>query len=138
MKAYSSHEEFYCSLRVDPAIRIYYKPIRKFQAHTSGFGKALATTYLQEIEINNTLAKSVKLLLSESLPYINTNKVHVKLIEPVLKKHKEKDKGVNVRLNKDNNLEFNLNIESQKSELIMVKYKIEQPSEQGIEFSEVN
>jgi hypothetical protein len=85
---------------------------------------------LKEIEVKNTLATNVKLLLSENLPLSASDKVSVKLSEPVL------NSNPSVKLNKENNLEYDLNLEPQKTELLTIKYTIEQPSDKTIQFYE--
>ncbi len=47
LKSYSPQEEFYCSLGVDPAIRIDYKPVKKFKAQTGLLSKQASVTYVQ-------------------------------------------------------------------------------------------
>ena len=128
LKSYSPQEEFYCSLGVDPAIRIEYKPIRKYKEQSGLISKSTTTTYEQLIEIKNTTANNIKLLLSENLPLTNDEKITVKLIEPVLKNNQ------NVKLNKSNNIEFNLVIPSSKTEELKIKYSIDHPADKEIEF----
>ena len=128
LKSYSPQEEFYCSLGVDPAIRIEYKPIRKYKEQSGLISKSTTTTYEQLIEIKNTTANNIKLLLSENLPLTNDEKITVKLIEPVLKNNQ------NVKLNKSNNIEFNLIIPSSKTEELKIKYSIDHPADKEIEF----
>jgi len=54
LKSYSPQEEFYCSLGVDPAIRIDYKPAKKFKAQTGLLSKQASVTYVQV----NTMKKT--------------------------------------------------------------------------------
>lgn len=55
-------------------------------------------------------------------------KIQVKLIEPNIKNNP------NIRLNKMNNIEFELNLPSMKAEEILIKYNVEYHSDQEIEF----
>lgn len=82
------------------------------------------------IELKNTSPNNAKILLVDTLPLSNDDKVHVKLLEPAIKKEKS---GANIRINKKNNLEFNLSIETGKTEEITIKYTIEHPSDKEIE-----
>ena len=50
MKSYSPQEELVVSLGVDPAIRIDYKPIRKFKGQSGILAKTTITVYSQ---VNN-------------------------------------------------------------------------------------
>ena len=59
----------------------------------------------------------------------DNEKIQVKLIEPDIK-----NKTNNIRINKSNNLEFDLDIENGKTEDINIKYSIEYPANKQIEF----
>ena len=128
LKSYSPQEEFTCSLGVDPSIRVEYKPIKKYQEQSGLISKTRSTTFEQVIEVKNTSASAVKLLLSEQLPLSNNEKINVKLIEPNLKN------SPIVKLNKQNNLEFDLKIAANKIEELVIKYSIEHPANETIEF----
>ena len=52
----------------------------------------------------------------------------VKLIEPVLKNNPH------VKLNKDNNLEFELTLNANKTEEVTIKYSVDHPGDKEIEF----
>lgn len=47
LKSYSPQEEFNFSLGVDPAIRIDYKPVKTFKAHSGIISKTSTTTFVQ-------------------------------------------------------------------------------------------
>ena len=81
------------------------------------------------IEIKNTCLTNAKILLTDNLPLSDNEKIQVKLIEPDIK-----NKTNNIRLNKSNNLEFDLDIENGKTEEINIKYSIEYPANKQIEF----
>ena len=51
LKAYSPQEEFHCSLGVDPAIKVDYKPIKKYKAQSGLISKTTTTTYHQVINL---------------------------------------------------------------------------------------
>jgi len=80
------------------------------------------------IELKNTSQTTAKVLLVDNLPLSNDDKIQVKLIEPVIKKD-----STSIKINKVNNLEFDLNIPSGKTEEITIKYAIEHPSDKEIE-----
>jgi hypothetical protein len=63
------------------------------------------------------------------LPLSNDDKIKVKLEEPVLKNNS------NITINKANNLEFKLFIAPSKKEEITIKYSIDHPVGQEIEFA---
>ena len=52
----------------------------------------------------------------------------MKLIEPVLKNNPH------VKLNKDNNLEFELTLNANKTEEVTIKYSVDHPGDKEIEF----
>jgi uncharacterized protein (TIGR02231 family) len=128
LKSYSPQEEFYCSLGVDPAIRVDYKPVRKFKSESGILSKSTTTTYVQVIEVKNTTLSAVRVILSECLPLSNDDKIKVNLVEPSLKNNSV------VKLNKQNNLEYELAIGASKTETIQIKYTIDHPSDKEIEF----
>ncbi len=128
MKSYSPQEEFYCSLGVDPAIRIDYKPARKFKSESGILSKTTTTTYVQVIEVKNTTLNNAKVVLSENLPLSNDDKIKINLIEPSVKNNSM------VKLNKQNNLEYDLAIAAGKTETITIKYSIDHPSDKEVEF----
>jgi uncharacterized protein (TIGR02231 family) len=128
LKCYSPQEEFTCSLGVDPSIRVEYKPVRKYQEHNGFINKTTMIKYVQVIEIKNTTANVIKIMLSEQLPLSNDEKIQVKLQEPLLKNVQ------NIKLNKSNNLEYDLKIPAGKQEEIVIKYSIENLANQEIEF----
>lgn len=80
MKAVSPAEEFECSLGVDPAVRVTYKPARTFNEET-GFimGKTHVAYTEQRIELKNTRSDDVKVTLHERVPISNDEKLKVKL-----------------------------------------------------------
>ena len=129
LKSYSPQEEFTCSLGVDPSIRVEYKPIKKYQEQSGLISKTRSTTFEQVIEVKNTSASAVKLLLSEQLPLSNYEKINVKLIEPNLKN------SPIVKLNKKNNLEFELKIAASQQTDVIVKYAVDHSVNEEVEYS---
>ncbi len=67
--------------------------------------------------------------MSDNIPLSNDDKIHVKLLEPSLKNNPI------VKLNKANNIEFDLSLTPNKSQEITIKYSIEHPSDKEIDFS---
>ena len=105
---------------VDQAIRVDYKPVRKFQEQSGLIQKTRCTTYVQAVEIKNTTANMVKLLLVDQVPISTDDKIQVKLVEPQLKN------SANVKLNKANNLEFDLINHPKATNFKSVKRSMEQ------------
>lgn len=128
LNSYSPQEELNLSLGVDPAVKIDYKPVKKYSTQHGLVSKTSLTTYVQLIEIKNTGQNKAKILLIDNLPLSSDDKIQVKLLEPNLKNNS------NIKLNKENNLEFYLEILSGKSEEITIKYTIESPFGKEIQF----
>ena len=80
------------------------------------------------IEIKNTSQANAKILVVDNLPLSNDEKIQVKLLEPVVKKD-----STWIRINKQNNIEFDLNLPSGKTEEITIKYSIDHPADKEIE-----
>lgn len=83
LKAVSPQEEFTCSLGVDPAIRIEYKPARKFHEETGLLSKSSVTTHEQKINIKNTRSDTIKITVVDHLPLSSEEKLKVRVINLV-------------------------------------------------------
>ncbi len=77
MKAVSPSEEFSCSLGVDPAVRVEYKPVRKKNEQSGVLTKTAITTVEQRIELKNTRSDQVNLRLLEQIPLSGDEKLKV-------------------------------------------------------------
>ena len=78
MKAVSPLEEFDVSLGVDPAVKITYKPIRKFKQSTGILAKYELLQYHQEIVIKNTKLTPVRITVTEQVPKSSEEKLKVR------------------------------------------------------------
>ena len=77
IKAVSPQEDFTCSLGVDPAVKVTYKPVNKFREQSGLLNKTSSTTYQQVIEIKNTHNDAIKILVSDQLPLSTEEKIKV-------------------------------------------------------------
>ena len=77
LKAVSPSEEFDCSLGVDPAVKVDYKPMHKFREQTGFMSKHVTFTYRQEIEIKNTRQDDVTIHVVDKLPQSTEEKIRV-------------------------------------------------------------
>ncbi|XP_070568308.1 protein F37C4.5-like isoform X2 [Ptychodera flava] len=134
MRSVSPSEEFDCSLGVDPSVRVIYKPIHKYREQSGIISKTTTTTYRQVIEIKNTRQDAVKITVHEQLPLSSEEKIKVTLQEPSIKDKNDKSKPV--RMNKNNNIEWYLEIPSCSSHELVLKYSVEHPSSEDIEVTE--
>ncbi|XP_078001412.1 protein F37C4.5-like isoform X4 [Glandiceps talaboti] len=136
LRSVSPSEEFECSLGVDPAVRVLYKPIHKYREQHGGIisSKTTTTTYRQVIELKNTRQDAIKIVVHEQLPLSSEEKIKVTLQEPSIKDKNDKSKPV--RMNKNNNIEWFLEIPSCTSHELVLKYSVEHPSTEDIEVTE--
>ena len=73
----SPSEDFTCSLGVDPAVKVTYKPIHKFREHSGLISKTVSTTYKQVIEVKNTHKDLVKIIVIDQVPLSTEEKIRV-------------------------------------------------------------
>jgi uncharacterized protein (TIGR02231 family) len=133
IKAVSPSEEFNCSLGVDPAIRVEYKSARKFHEETGILTKSTILTHEQKIDIKNTKGDPIKIVVHDHLPLSGEEKLKVTLIEPNANRA---EKGVIFKINKNNNVEFEVFIPKNENREIVLKYNIEHPKGEQIEYHE--
>ena len=77
MEAVSPLEEFDVSLGVDPAVKITYKPLKKFKQSTGILSKYELLQFHQEITIKNTKSTSVNITVTDQLPKPSEEKLKV-------------------------------------------------------------
>ncbi len=147
LKAVSPDEEFTCSLGVDPSVRIDYKPARKHYDESGLIAKYTTIVHTQEIVIKNTKPKdSVKLRVLEQIPLTTeekmrvgvtfmspTHSLQVQVTKPDLR---DRDSKAPFRLNKDNILEWDLELPAGKEEELTIKWIMEHPRGERIEYRE--
>ncbi|XP_076467161.1 protein F37C4.5-like isoform X1 [Babylonia areolata] len=129
MKDVYPMEEFDCSLGVDPAVKVTYKPQKKFQASSGILSKVVSTTREQVIEVKNTHDFPVHIVLQDQLPRSTDERIKVNLLEPQIDlKHPERSRDKGAILNKSNNIEWTIDIQAQGSTEIVLKYTVEHPA----------
>lgn len=129
MKDVYPMEEFDCSLGVDPAVKVTYKPQKKFQASSGILSKVVSTTHEQVIEVKNTHDFPVHMVIQDQLPRSTDDRIKVTLQEPQIDlKHPEKSRDKEAVLNKNNNIEWTVDIKAQETREIVLKYTIEHPA----------
>ncbi len=60
------------------------------------------------------------------------------MLEPVIPKHEKDAEKMAYRLNKDNNLEWDFNVKAGDTKTVQVKYSVDHPKNDQIEFREDN
>lgn len=122
-------EEFECSLGVDPAVKITYKPLKKYRASSGIISKVISNTHEQVIEVKNTHDYDIQILVSDQFPRSADDRIKVHLLEPQIDlKHPDKSKDKDVTLNKSNNLEWSLEVKKQESKEVILKYTVDHPA----------
>ncbi|CAH1799374.1 unnamed protein product [Owenia fusiformis] len=133
LKAVSPSEDFTCSLGVDPGIRVQYKPLHKFREQSGIITKTISMTYKQVIEVKNTHSKNIKIIIMDQLPCSTEEKIKVILQEPVIKHPEKYDKNKSTRLNRMNNVEWDIDIPGGETKELTLKYVIEHPVLEDVE-----
>jgi len=77
MKDVYPMEEFDCSLGVDPAVKITYKPQKKYRASSGLISKTVSNTHEQVIEVKNTHDYDIKIVVIEQLPRSADDRIKV-------------------------------------------------------------
>ncbi|XP_048249176.1 protein F37C4.5-like isoform X2 [Haliotis rufescens] len=135
IKLVSPGEEFLCSLGVDPAVRVMYKPLKKFMGSSGLISKSTTTTFEQVVEIKNTHEYTIDIVLKLQLPRSSDEKIKVALLEPCLDmKHPEKN--TNPHITKQNHIVWKLNLDKQVSREITLKYTVDHPQQLQTQFTE--
>uniref|UniRef100_A0A0N4U9B3 DUF4139 domain-containing protein n=1 Tax=Dracunculus medinensis TaxID=318479 RepID=A0A0N4U9B3_DRAME len=139
IKSVSPGERFQCSLGVDPAVKVEYKPAYKYSEQAGLISKSSLTFHEQKIIIKNTKKDKILLMLTEYVP--KSTDERIKLISPELDVVEDKNMvgkilSVGRRINADNNLEWTLSIAGKAEANLLVKWSIDYPSTETIEYKE--
>ncbi|XP_065057197.1 protein F37C4.5-like isoform X2 [Rhopilema esculentum] len=135
MDAVSPSEEFELSLGVDPAIKVTYKPLRKFMQRTGVVSKSTQTDYHQQISVKNTKTTTIKIKIRDQLPKSSEDKLKVILKEPAIPSLKQKGSAGEeqpVKLTDKNHIEWNLEIKPSETKELNMKYTVEHPADIAI------
>ncbi|XP_074653815.1 protein F37C4.5-like isoform X3 [Tubulanus polymorphus] len=135
IKAVAPQEDFTCSLGADHAVQIAYKPLHKYRESSGVVGKNLIITHKQTIDVKNTHNEAIKILIMDQLPLATEEKIKVTLVEPVIKHPEKYDRSKQVRLNKFNNIEWDLEIPANESKELTLKYTVEHPTTEEVDAS---
>ncbi|KAF8376426.1 hypothetical protein PRIPAC_82855, partial [Pristionchus pacificus] len=143
IKPVSPGERFTASLGVDPAVKIEYKPAHKHHEQTGLINKWSSSVTEQKIIVKNTRGDAVLLTIREQIPRSTDEKIKVKVVSPeAIEKVTEEAHGENhtpkagVRLLPSNNLEWTIKMEKGTNQTLTIKYAIEHPSNEKLEFTE--
>ncbi|KHJ79197.1 hypothetical protein OESDEN_21163, partial [Oesophagostomum dentatum] len=84
LKNISPGERFSCSLGVDTALRVEYKPARKYHEQTGLLTKSSSTVNDQLIIVKNSRADPVLLTVKEPIPRSTDEKIRIRLLNPTI------------------------------------------------------
>uniref|UniRef100_A0A914ELR8 Protein F37C4.5 n=1 Tax=Acrobeloides nanus TaxID=290746 RepID=A0A914ELR8_9BILA len=137
-------EKFDCPLGVDPSIKVQYKPVHKYQQQLGLLNKSSSTTNEQKIIVKNTKRDGVLLTIHEHIPKSTDEKIKIKLFTPEVKpgiNHEEDNKSlklpdVGAKLNNNHNLEWTILLSPDEERELSVKWTIDYPPTETIEYNE--
>ncbi|XP_018653926.1 hypothetical protein Smp_139100.2 [Schistosoma mansoni] len=110
IRAVAPGEEFNCHLGAENGIKILYRPLFKYREGTGSSGKNATMTFKQLIEVRNTFDRRVRLMVVDQVPVSAEDKIKVNLLEPTIKHPEKYDKNRPIRMNKFNNVEWDLDL----------------------------
>ncbi|CAL2045470.1 unnamed protein product [Caenorhabditis brenneri] len=146
LKNVSPGERFTCSLGVDTAIRVEYKPAKKYHEEGGYITKHSANVTEQTISIKNTRSEQpVLLTIKHHVPRSTDEKIRVKLVAPSATPY-DSEKGTNetentepaegAKFNSSNNLEWTVKLAPNSSQDLVIKYVVEHPKDETVQYHE--
>ncbi|EGT46995.1 hypothetical protein CAEBREN_01317 [Caenorhabditis brenneri] len=146
LKNVSPGERFSCSLGVDTAIRVEYKPAKKYHEEGGYITKHSANVTEQTISIKNTRSEQpVLLTIKHHVPRSTDEKIRVKLVAPSATPY-DSEKGTNetentepaegAKFNSSNNLEWTVKLAPNSSQDLVIKYVVEHPKDETVQYHE--
>ncbi|GMS78449.1 hypothetical protein PENTCL1PPCAC_624, partial [Pristionchus entomophagus] len=144
IKAVSPGERFTASLGVDRAVKIEYKPAHKYHEQTGIINKWSSTVNEQKIVVKNTRGDAVLLTIREQIPRSTDEKIKVTMVLPeILEKVIDEDilnedqrPKEGARLLPSHNLEWTVKLEKGSSQSLLVKYTVEHPLSEKLEYTQ--
>ncbi|VDL85473.1 unnamed protein product [Nippostrongylus brasiliensis] len=140
MKNVSPGERFSCSLGIDTALRVDYKPARKYHEQIGLINKSSSTIHEQVIVIKNSRADSVLITIKEQIPRSTDEKIKIKLVSPAAVQNGEATNGADeAQLPKEGAcmkasiLEWTVAVPGGESKELHVKWALEHPSNEKVE-----
>ncbi|CAB3399105.1 unnamed protein product [Caenorhabditis bovis] len=146
LKNVSPGERFSCSLGVDSAIKVEYKPAKRYHEEGGYINKHSSNITSQTIMVKNTkMEQPVLLTIKHHVPRSTDEKIKVHLIQPhalpfdptaeVSSEIAEPSEGA--KLNSSNNLEWSVKIKPGQTQELVIKWSVEHPKNEKVEYNEV-
>ncbi|KAK4475703.1 hypothetical protein MN116_000968 [Schistosoma mekongi] len=135
IRAVAPGEEFNCHLGAENGIKILYRPLFKYREGTGSSGKNATMTFKQLIEVRNTFDRRIRLMVVDQVPVSAEDKIKVSLLEPTIKHPEKYDKNKPIRMNKYNNVEWDLDLGPGEIRELTLKYSVEHPISEDLDVS---
>ncbi|PIO60506.1 hypothetical protein TELCIR_17996 [Teladorsagia circumcincta] len=148
MKNVSPGERFSCSLGVDAALRVEYKPVKKYHEQVGLINKSSSNVHEQVIVVKNSRAQPVLLTIKEQVPRSTDEKIKVRLIAPAVSQTEEVANNGEGDLTaaaelpkegcrmKNGILEWTITLQDGKTAELHVKWAVDHPKDEVVEFVE--
>ncbi|ULT90313.1 hypothetical protein L3Y34_008577 [Caenorhabditis briggsae] len=147
LKNVSPGERFSCSLGVDTAIRVEYKPAKKYHEEGGYITKHSANVTEQTVFVKNSRSEQpVLLTIKHHVPRSTDEKIRVKLVAPVAVPY-DAEKATNetenaepsegAKFNSSNNLEWTVKLAPNTSQDLVIKYVVEHPKDETVQYREI-
>ncbi|CAH8591381.1 unnamed protein product [Schistosoma turkestanicum] len=135
IRAVAPGEEFNCHLGAESGIKVLYRPLFKYREGTGSSGKNAIMTFKQLIEVRNTFDRRIRLMVVDQVPVSAEDKIKVNLLEPTIKHPEKYDKNKPIRMNKFNNVEWDLDLGPGEIRELTLKYSVEHPVNEDLDVS---
>ncbi|CAJ0590677.1 unnamed protein product, partial [Cylicocyclus nassatus] len=145
LKSVSPGERFSCSLGVDTALRIEYKPVKKYHEQVGLINKTSSTVHEQVIVVKNSRNDAVLITIKQQIPRSTDEKIKVRMIAPAVPQSEETtnpDLTAAAELPKEgpkmngSNLEWTISVPGGKASELHVKWAVDHPRDETVEFVE--
>ncbi|VDP67929.1 unnamed protein product [Echinostoma caproni] len=134
--AVAQGEEFSCNLGAEHGIKVNYRPLFKYRESSGSGSKHATLTFKQLIEVRNTFDRPIRLMVMDQVPVSGECKIKVNLIEPSIKHPEKYDRNKPIRMNKFNNVEWDLDLQPGETRELTLKYSIEHPANEDLDVTE--
>ncbi|KAG5443707.1 Protein f37c4.5 [Clonorchis sinensis] len=133
--AVAQGEEFSCNLGAEQGIKVCYRPLFKYRESAGSNSKHATLTFKQLIEVRNTFDRPIRLMVMDQVPLSCEDKIKINLLEPVIKHPEKYDRNKPIRMNKSNNVEWDLDLGPGETKELTLKYSIEHPANEDLDVS---
>uniref|UniRef100_A0A0X3PE15 Protein F37C4.5 n=1 Tax=Schistocephalus solidus TaxID=70667 RepID=A0A0X3PE15_SCHSO len=126
-------EDFSCNLGAESGIEVIYRPMFKAKEVGSGSSQKASVTFKQIIDVHNTFQRPVKVTVVDQLPASGEDKIKVSLLEPTIKHPEKYDRSKPIRMNRNNNIEWDIELHPGESRELTLRFSVEYPAVEELE-----